>query len=334
MIKREQIDLDPPYQRRSVWSVNDKRFFIDTILNNYPAPPVFLHKTIDDSGRPVYCVVDGKQRLKTIVEFTENKIEIPSDFGDADLQDKRWEDLDKEARVKYWNYVIIVEMISDVDEGSIRDIFDRINRNSRKLTPQEMRHARYDGWFISLVENEAEKKEWKEFGIFTKARYKRMADVQFISELCAVILRGKISRFEQADMDTIYSDYDDISDLDPGEINAIGSEIDRLKGVLTEMLKSQEDIHKYLRYHVHFYTLWAYLHLNQERYSNSDELASKYLRFMNEVSKYDQDDSEEVLEFTFPENTIKNYFMYIRGPKSTDRVPRQERLDALTEALS
>ncbi len=37
-----QLNLDPPYQRRSVWTLKDKRFFIDTILNNYPAPPIFV----------------------------------------------------------------------------------------------------------------------------------------------------------------------------------------------------------------------------------------------------------------------------------------------------
>lgn len=48
--EKEQLDLDPPYQRRSVWTLKDKRFFIDTILNGYPAPPIFLHKSLDHCG--------------------------------------------------------------------------------------------------------------------------------------------------------------------------------------------------------------------------------------------------------------------------------------------
>lgn len=331
MMKREQIDLEPPYQRRSVWSMNDKRFFIDTILNDYPAPPVFLHKQVDDSGHPIYCVVDGKQRLNAIVEFTENKIEIPADFSDADLQNKRWDDLDKDTKVRYWNYVLIVEMISDVDENSIRDIFDRINRNSRQLTPQEMRHARFGGWFIKFVENESEKAEWKEFGIYTKATYRRMADIQFISELCAIILRHKVSRFDQIDMDAIYSEYDDISGLDQGEMDAVGEEIDRLKSTIMNMLKFQEDVRKYLKLRVHFYTLWAHLHLNCKTNLDIENFALRYLQFMNEVNEYDQDKD---VKFAFPENTIRNYAANIRGQKSTNRIPRQERLEALAEALA
>jgi hypothetical protein len=84
--EKGQLDLDPSYQRRSVWSPRDKRFFIDTVLNNYPAPPVFLHKTLDDRGRSTYHVVDGKQRIQTIIEFTQGKVRIPDDFADVTLQ--------------------------------------------------------------------------------------------------------------------------------------------------------------------------------------------------------------------------------------------------------
>jgi len=83
---KDQLNLNPAYQRRSVWSPRDRRFFIDTVLNNYPAPPVFLHKTSDEDGRPTYHVVDGKQRLQTLILFTQGKIRIPDDFADINLQ--------------------------------------------------------------------------------------------------------------------------------------------------------------------------------------------------------------------------------------------------------
>ena len=76
--EKGQLDLEPPYQRRSVWSPRDRRFFIDTVLNNYPAPPVFLHRPLEN-GRPTYHVVDGKQRLQTVIQFTEGKVRIPDD---------------------------------------------------------------------------------------------------------------------------------------------------------------------------------------------------------------------------------------------------------------
>jgi hypothetical protein len=61
--RHNQLDLDPPYQRRSVWTRKDRQFFLDTIFRNYPSPAIFLHKTINDAGKTTYHVVDGQQHL-------------------------------------------------------------------------------------------------------------------------------------------------------------------------------------------------------------------------------------------------------------------------------
>ena len=66
LFNQNQLNLDPAYQRRSVWNPKDRRFFLDTIFRGYPSPSIFLHKEIDESGRTIYAVVDGEQRLETI----------------------------------------------------------------------------------------------------------------------------------------------------------------------------------------------------------------------------------------------------------------------------
>ena len=75
-----QINLNPSYQRRSVWTRKDRIFFLDTIFNGYPCPAVFLHKTTNDAGKSTYHVVDGKQRLETIIMFAENRFGIVRRF--------------------------------------------------------------------------------------------------------------------------------------------------------------------------------------------------------------------------------------------------------------
>jgi hypothetical protein len=54
--QNRQLDLDPPYQRRSVWTVKDKQFFLDTIFRNFPSPAIFLHKTVNEEGHATYHV--------------------------------------------------------------------------------------------------------------------------------------------------------------------------------------------------------------------------------------------------------------------------------------
>src|SRR6266550_6911143 len=212
LARNKQLDVDPPYQRRSVWTRKDKQFFLDTIFRDYPSPAIFLHKTISDAGQVTYHVVDGKQRLQTILDFAYDQIRIGKDFGDARLDGKKWSDLvqgDDKLKHLFWNYQVSVEMVDNVEGSLINEVFDRLNRNARKLTRQELRHAKFEGWLATQVDKESERDAWKTLGVVTTARVKRMADTQFISELMLVILENAVLGFDQDDLDDLYAKYDD-----------------------------------------------------------------------------------------------------------------------------
>src|SRR5215211_3372499 len=99
--KQGRLDLNPPYQRKSVWTASDRRYFLDTIFKDFPCPPVYLHKTNDDLGVATYHVVDGKQRIETVIRFaTQNKLRIPADYGDERLNNKRWKDVFREVELR------------------------------------------------------------------------------------------------------------------------------------------------------------------------------------------------------------------------------------------
>ena len=330
---KDQLNLDPPYQRRSVWSPSDKRFFIDTILNNYPAPPVFLHKTLDDNGRPTYHVVDGKQRLQTIIDFTQNNIRIPDDFSDINLQKKRWEDLERETKIRFWDYALSVEMLPDVSEPAIRSTFERINRNSRKLTAQEMRHAKYEGWFITFVEGESENaEEWREFGVVTRATSKRMMDVQFISELCAVVLKGKILGFDQDTLDDLYAEYEDITELGTFVEDDFVTEINRIKTTIAGLLRLKPELKDVLKARSHFYSLWAYLHLEKEHFPDLEDFADQYQAFIMAVQEalesLDLEAAIETADQSTDRRAVVEYAVSSYGA-TTDLNPRMKRHEGL-----
>lgn len=330
--EKGQLDLDPPYQRRSVWTAKDKRFFIDTILNNYPAPPIFLHKTLDDNGRSTYHVVDGKQRLSTIIDFAKNKIRIPDDFADKSLQKKRWADLQRETREIFWNYVIIVEMLPNVNDATIRDTFERINRNSRKLERQEIRHAKYDGWLINAVEAEAEKGEWKDFGVVTTARAKRMADVQFISELFAVVLKENLNGFDQDWLDQLYADYEEPEEEGLFVEQNFRESLESTKEILQRLLELQPGIKNHIKSFAHFYSLWGFLTLQINADFDRETFAVAYLGFMEKVTTAIKalGGDEEQAEVEEP---VRIYAANSRGA-STDLTPRKARHDQLTLAMA
>ncbi|TIV38010.1 MAG: DUF262 domain-containing protein [Mesorhizobium sp.] len=333
MYGKKQLDLDPPYQRRSVWSPRDKRFFIDTILNNYPAPPIFLHKTLDDNGRPTYHVVDGKQRLQTIIDFSEGRLRIPDDFADVNLQKKRWKDIERGTRERFWNYVLVVEMLPDVSDAAVRNIFDRINRNARKLMPQEMRHAKYDGWFIATAEAESEKAEWRHFGVVTPARVKRMADVQFISELLMLQIKGQIIGFDQDVLDEFYAEYEDTSEIGDFVEDDFTQNLETTKQYLAEMLASTPACRVFMRVQSHFYTLWSYLTLESARRPNAAEFAPLYHTFLTHVTNYmEHPDNPPNTGNADYDTAVVDYAADTRGA-STDITPRLNRHKALVVAI-
>jgi hypothetical protein len=225
-------------------------------------------------------------------------------------------------------------MLPDVTGTAVRDIFDRINRNSRKLTPQELRHAKYDGWFSKSVESEAEKEEWKRLGVVTAARAKRMADVQFISELMAITIKRTLQGFDQDALDDLYADYDDL-EVQPTFVEEDFREtFENTKEYLRVLLEIDSELLSYLKIQSHFYTLWGYLTLEASRRPSPAELAPIYGQFLARVvtrlalpvseSASANPAANQLAEISYAINT--------RGA-NTDFTPRQARHNALVAAL-
>lgn len=282
-----QLDLDPPYQRRSVWTLKDRRFFLDSIFGNYPCPAVFLQKDLDlDAGKMFYRVIDGKQRIESIILFANNSIAIDQAYGDPRLAGKKWKTIEGEGDLseRFLNYALTVEYIESNDKQHINEVFDRLNRTSRKLERQELRHAKYDGWFISTAEAEAEKEEWEQLGIVTKARMRRMKDVQCISELLMVLLKNEISGYSQDALDAVYAEYDVPSDTFPDfDEHDFQNRLDFTKGFIIQMQQHDSAITRHVRGFADFYSLWTVVALNRNRIPDPQTTSSRYAAFMRKV---------------------------------------------------
>lgn len=330
LYRNNQLDLEPPYQRKSVWSPKDRKFFLDTIFRNYPAPPIFIHRTVNDHGYTKYHVVDGKQRLETILSFFESKISIAQDFGNLELNGKKFKDLTSEYKRIFWDYTLVVDFIDSIDGNNIEEVFDRVNRNARNLLPQELRHARYNGWFINFIEEEADLDFWWDYKISTRGRDKRMKNVQFVSELFMIVLENKIVGFDQNYIDEIYAKYDEIEESqETGDFNLeeFTGNLSKIKQFILDADNHNGSITKYAAgSNNNYYTLWAYIHLHNPQ--NPVDFANAYEVFMQKVSnvKAMQDVSEII------EDSVLNYSNNSKGAV-TDFPQRKERLLALTNSL-
>ena len=335
-----QLDLNPSYQRRSVWNSKDRKFFLDTIFRGFPCPPIYLHKTIKE-GRSVYAVVDGKQRLETILSFRDNKIALPCEFGDARMDGKKWKQIkdDSELAAAFLNYVFPVEFVELPfnDAAYVNDVFDRLNRNSKILNPQELRHAKYSGWFINLVEDEVYDKLWQDTKVRTKARAKRMLDVQFVSELLLIVVTKSICGFSQERLDGLYATYDDINDFDadnewrfrPLIEEDFRSEINALKDTVSRLLNESETVRKFIMDTKHLYSLWGYLVLSANDPTIAKLNKDKYVAF---IEKYREiESSPNPTDGSAWDPIVYGYYDASRGATTEEpqRTKRQEMLEEI-----
>jgi len=193
------LNLEPGFQRKSVWTMSDRRRFIQSVLEGYPVPSIFLYRR-EENGIPIYDVLDGKQRLETIFMFAkvkpfarwtfDVKFEFPED-GEWYWWD--WKNLEKHERTgNFLTYKMQVAEVSG-DLADIVDLFVRINSTGKPLTSSEKRHARfYTSPF--LKESLRLAKRHRQFlmkqGVIRAAAVDRMKDVELVSELIASIVAG------------------------------------------------------------------------------------------------------------------------------------------------
>lgn len=84
--RRARIDMSPAYQRRGkLWSDADKAYLIDSILNGFDVPKLYVADfTWGDSKlnkkRLPYAIIDGKQRFEAIFDFYDGNITLNDDF--------------------------------------------------------------------------------------------------------------------------------------------------------------------------------------------------------------------------------------------------------------
>ncbi len=135
----------------------------------------------------------------------------------------------------------MVEQIRSDTEVDWSEVFQRVNKNQKTLKEQELRHARFDGWFINRAEKEVEEQEfWKDIGVSSRTRNARMKDVEFISILMLSILEQKFVGFPQWRIDELYAKYDFSLTEIPEDEAAKNYEEDEGEGQFADT--TQEDI--------------------------------------------------------------------------------------------
>ncbi len=182
-IESGKLILAPDFQRRFVWTHEHQENFIDTILQGYPFPEIYVCQgTIDiQKVRTTQKVIDGQQRLTTINNYIRGKHD--KSFKNI----PKFEELSEEKREAFLSYQIVVRDIGKVEDDVVKEIFRRINLTKFKLEDVEIHNAIYDGEFIKTAKNILNNIDLSKFGIFSESEFTRMADLHFILLVMATL---------------------------------------------------------------------------------------------------------------------------------------------------
>lgn len=205
---RGQLEISPKFQRRSVWSPQAKSYLIDTILKDKPLPKIFIRATTDPKTKKTTReIVDGQQRIRTILSFVKDGFRI-SKVHNEEFGGMLYSELPDEVQGEFLKYELSVDLLLDVQDRDILDVFARLNTYSVSLNKQELFNAKYFGYFKQLVYKLSGDfyTFWTENRIFTDTKIMRMAEAELMTDLIIAALEGIHSK---KSAEKYYSKYDE-----------------------------------------------------------------------------------------------------------------------------
>ena len=157
MVAEDQINISPDYQRRFVWDAARQSQLVESIFLGIPIPSLFMATNEDSSWE----VIDGLQRLTTMINFVDYKI-LKSDIASPlylksidkipSLVGAGFEDLPSNLKLNFLTRPIRITVLNDRSDHQVRfDLFERLNTGGIVLHEQEIRNCVFQGPFNDFI---------------------------------------------------------------------------------------------------------------------------------------------------------------------------------------
>jgi hypothetical protein len=213
----KQLELNPRFQRRPVWTEKAKSFLMDTILRGKPIPKIFIRQKINVSTKmSIREVVDGQQRLRTILSFIKDGF-VVSERQNPTHGGLLFSQLSEDVQAQLLAYELSVDLLINLPDSEILDIFSRLNSYAVVLNVQEKINADHFGPFKVLSDRIGHKyyDYWTEQAILAPRQIMRMLEVHLVADILIAMLEGIKSKKQ---VKKFYDKYESQFDESPEEL--------------------------------------------------------------------------------------------------------------------
>ena len=173
-VGKDRIEIAPVYQRQFRWDSVRQSRLIESLMLGIPVPPLFMATNLSPDTQSQWEVVDGLQRLLTLVNFigkgnARNAAGLGAEslrLSELDklteLEGTTFDELPEDIRTSFEDRPVKVIVLNDKSDLQVRfDLFERLNTGGIALSDQEVRECVFRGEFIDLLSELSKSKDFK-----------------------------------------------------------------------------------------------------------------------------------------------------------------------------
>ena len=216
--QQKTLVLNPTFQRRAIWSEKAKSYLMDTILRGKPIPKIFIRQKINPTTKTsIRDVVDGQQRLRTILSYVQDGF-VVSKQHNAHFGGKFFSQLDVAEQTQVLGFEVSVDLLVNLPDEEILDIFGRLNAYAIVLNEQEKINADHFGPFKVLADDLGRKyyNYWLGQKIISDRKILRMEEVNLVADLLIVLKEGVKAKRQ---IKKYYDAFEEVFDADPVQLS-------------------------------------------------------------------------------------------------------------------
>jgi hypothetical protein len=267
---RQDIDLEPFFQRGTVWNPNKQQYFIDSLLKGWGTPKLYLW----ESGSDSFACLDGKQRITSLFRFMAD--DLPVSMTSKDHGGKVYSRLPKPVQDKLDDYKFSVELVRDANQDDVVELYRRL-QGGTPLNFGEKLFASLSQMNVWVKEELASRNFFKGIVALPNTRYSHYA---VCAQLCLLSIGGAKEDLKLKNLEKFFTDYASFDKRSPE-----AAKIRQVLGFLEKAFHSRELALRNRPSIVSAFFLVSDLSARGNLRGKEKEIGNFFRRFTEEVQK-------------------------------------------------